>query len=264
MKRRRWCSISHLLLLSVFALFFITAQLQSSCKSRSTAPAVASPSPAPTSPRPSASVSPQLAIDAPPQESGNFRPPDLVELIQLDPTIKLDIRYATANNFVGRPLYTEARAFLQRPAAEALRRAHQKLKKQGYGVLIFDGYRPWAITKLFWEVTPPKLHNFVADPRKGSKHNRGCAIDLSLYDLKTGQEVPMPGAYDEMTERSYPTYQGGTAEQRRTRDLLRTVMEQEGFTVNEYEWWHFDYKDWRQYPILNVSFAELNQPPKEK
>ncbi len=194
-----------------------------------------------------------------PKEAGRFRQPDLVELIKLDATIKLDIRYATANNFVGKPVYQEARAFLQRPAAEALAWAQRKLKAQGYGLLIFDGYRPWAITKLFWDITPPEKHNFVANPAKGSKHNRGCAVDLSLYDLKTGREVAMPGAYDEMTERSYPTYKGGTAEQRQTRDLLRRVMEAEGFRVNEYEWWHFDYRDWPKYPILNLSFAQLDQ-----
>ena len=194
-----------------------------------------------------------------PRETGKFRQPDLVELVKLDPTIKLDIRYATANNFTGRPVYTEARAFLQRPAAEALVRAHRKLKAQGYGLLIFDGYRPWAITKHFWDITPPEKRNFVADPAKGSKHNRGCAVDLSLYDLKTGQEVEMPGAYDEFSERSYPTYKGGTAEQRQRRDLLRRALEAEGFIVNEYEWWHFDYKDWRRYPILNLSFAKLDR-----
>lgn len=255
MKRRRWCSVSHFLLLGVLASFVVIAQLQSSCKTRSVQPAVASPPVAQVSPPPP----PPRTPDTPPVESGKFRQPDLVELVKLDSTIKLDIRYATANNFVGRPLYTEARAFLQRPAAEALQRAHQKLRQQGYGLLIFDGYRPWAITKLFWDVTPPNLHNFVADPRKGSKHNRGCAIDLSLFDLQTGQEVPMPGAYDEMTERSYPTYKGGTAEQRKARDVLRAAMEAEGFAVNEYEWWHFDHKDWRQYPILNMSFAELSR-----
>ena len=255
MKRRRWCSISHFLLLGVLASFALIAQLQSSCKTRGVQPAVASPAAAQVSTPTSPSL--QLTTDAPPVEPGKFRQPDLVELVKLDPTIKLDIRYATANNFVGRPLYTEARAFLQKPATEALQRAHQKLRQQGYGLLIFDGYRPWAITKLFWDVTPPSLHNFVADPRKGSKHNRGCAIDLSLFALQTGQEVSMPGAYDEMTERSYPMYKGGTAEQRRTRDLLRAAMEAEGFAVNEYEWWHFDYKDWRQYPILNVSFAAI-------
>jgi zinc D-Ala-D-Ala dipeptidase len=180
-----------------------------------------------------------------PKETGNFRQPDLVELVKLDPSLKLDIRYATANNFVGRPVYQEARAFLQRPAAEAL--------------LIFDGYRPWAITKLFWEVAPADKRNFVANPTKGSKHNRGCAVDLSLYDLKTGQEVEMPSGYDEFSERAYPAYKGGTAEQRRMREVLRRAMEAEGFRVNEYEWWHFDYQDWPRYPILNVSFAELDQ-----
>ncbi len=255
MKPHRWCSVSHFLLLGLCASFVVVAQLQSSCKTSSGQPAVAAPPAAQVTPP----APPQLTTDSPPVESGKFRQPDLIELIKLDPTIKLDIRYATANNFVGRPLYTEARAFLQKPAAEALQRAHQKLRKQGYGLLIFDGYRPWAITKLFWDVTPPHLHNFVADPRKGSKHNRGCAIDLSLFAWPTGQEVPMPGAYDEMTERSYPTYKGGTAEQRKSRDVLRAALEAEGFAVNEYEWWHFDYKDWRQYPILNVSFAELSK-----
>jgi D-alanyl-D-alanine dipeptidase len=251
--------MSHVLLLGVLAGLFGIAQLQTSCRA-SREPTAISPSPvaqnSPLTPTPALSPS---TTETPPVEPGTFRQPDLVELLKLEPTLKLDVRYATANNFVGRPLYTEARAFLQRPAAEALRRAHQKLRKRGYGLLIFDGYRPWAITKLFWEVTPPHLHNFVADPRKGSKHNRGCAIDLSLFDLKTGQEVEMPGAYDEMTERSYPTYKGGTVEQRKARDILRAAMEAEGFAVNEYEWWHFDYKDWRQYPILNASFAELSQ-----
>jgi D-alanyl-D-alanine dipeptidase len=199
-----------------------------------------------------------------PKEAGKFRQPDLLELSKLDATIKLEIRYATANNFVGKPVYQQARAFLQRPAAEALLRAHRKLQQHGYGLLIFDGYRPWAITKLFWELTPPEKHNFVANPAKGSKHNRGCAVDLSLYDLQTGQEAQMPGAYDEMTARSYPTYKGGTKQQRERRDLLRRAMEAEGFRVNEYEWWHFDYKGWRRYPILDLSFEELDRRAQAK
>jgi D-alanyl-D-alanine dipeptidase len=197
--------------------------------------------------------------DAPPRESGQFRQADLVELTTLDPTIRLDIRYATANNFAGRPVYTEARAFLQRPAAEALVRAHRSLREHGYGVLIFDGYRPWRVTKLFWDITPPAKREFVADPAKGSKHNRGCAVDLSLYDLKTGKEVEMPSGYDEMSERAYPTYAGGTTEARRLRDLLRTAMEHEGFTVEPNEWWHFNYKDWQQYPILDVPFTAIGK-----
>ena len=193
----------------------------------------------------------------PPREEGEFLKPDLVELISLDSSIRLDIRYATTNNFIGRPVYEEGRAFLQRPAARALLRAHRNLKKQGYGLLIFDGYRPWSVTKLFWDSTPADKKVFVADPAKGSKHNRGCAVDLSLYDLKTGKEVAMPGDYDEMTERSYASYTGGTEEQRRARDLLRAAMEREGYTVYPEEWWHFDYRDWQKYPILNLKFADL-------
>ena len=193
----------------------------------------------------------------PPQEAGNFKTTNLVELIRLDSTIKLDIRYAASNNFVGRPVYKEARAFLQKPAAEALVKANASLKPLGYGLLVFDGYRPWSITKLFWDVTPDDKKHFVANPKNGSKHNRGCAVDLSLYDLKTGKEIEMTGAYDEMTERSYPNYTGGTAEQRKMRDLLRSKMEAQGFTVYEYEWWHFDYKDWKEYRITNVPFSEI-------
>lgn len=193
----------------------------------------------------------------PPHEAGPFKKTDLVELIKLDPTIKLDIRYATSNNLVHRPVYTEARAFLQRPAAEAVVRANAALKPLGYGLLIFDGYRPWSVTKIFWDVTSTENKKFVADPKKGSRHNRGCAVDLSLYDLKTGKEIEMTGVYDEMSERSYPDYKGGTDQQRKMRDLLRTKMEEQGFTVYPYEWWHFDFNDWQSYGITNVPFSEI-------
>jgi D-alanyl-D-alanine dipeptidase len=199
----------------------------------------------------------------PPHETGQFRTPELVELVKLDPTIKLDIRYATANNFAGRAVYTEPRAFLQRPAAEALVRAGRRLRAAGYGLLVFDGYRPWTVTKLFWDITPADKKQYVADPAKGSRHNRGCAVDLSLYDLKTGREVAMPSGYDEMTERAHVDYRGGSEAARRLRDLLRAAMEAEGFTVYAEEWWHYDYKDWREYPILNLSFAELAQPQRK-
>jgi len=183
---------------------------------------------------------------------------DLVELVRMDSTIHLDIRYATADNFMGRPMYSAPRAFLQRPAAMALLRIHRALKKLGYGVLVFDGYRPWAVTKKFWDETPPEKRKFVASPVKGSRHNRGCAVDLSLYDVKTGREVEMPSPYDEFSDRAAGTYEGGTAEQRRTRTLLRTAMAAEGFTIEPSEWWHFDYRDWARYPILDVSFEALS------
>jgi CubicO group peptidase (beta-lactamase class C family)/D-alanyl-D-alanine dipeptidase len=193
----------------------------------------------------------------PPDEQGEFRKPDLVDLETLDDTIKLDIRYATTNNFLSTPLYTSARAYMQRPAAQALVRVNKKLADQGYGLLIHDAYRPWHVTKMFWDATPEKQHIFVADPAKGSRHNRGCAVDLTLYDRKTGQPVVMTGGYDEMSDRSYPDYLGGTSLERWHRDRLRRSMEAEGFTVYEAEWWHFDYKDWKQYAIGNRTFEEI-------
>jgi zinc D-Ala-D-Ala dipeptidase len=197
--------------------------------------------------------------DRPPPEEGEFRPPDLVEVTRLDRTIRLDIRYATARNFVGRPVYPQARAFLQRPAAEALARVNRALRRDGYGLVVFDGYRPWHVTKLFWDLTPEGKKEFVADPARGSRHNRGCAVDLTLYHLKTGRRIEMPSAYDDFSERAHINYAGGTEEQRRHRDLLRAAMEAEGFAVYEPEWWHYDYKDWREYPILNLTFAEISR-----
>ena len=196
---------------------------------------------------------------APPKENGDFLPTDLVELTKLDPTIKLDIRYATTNNLFGTRFYSQARAFLQRPAAEALVRVNQKLHKQGYGLLVHDAYRPWYVTKVFWDATPDDKKIFVANPSQGSRHNRGAAVDLTLYDLKTGNPVEMVGTYDELTDRSYPDYPGGTSLQRWHRQLLRDTMESEGFTVYEAEWWHFDYQDWRKFRIGNARFEDIIQ-----
>jgi D-alanyl-D-alanine dipeptidase len=208
--------------------------------------------------KPLAQIRNEALAARPPQERGPFRKPDLVELAPLDRAIHLDIRYATTNNFLGMPVYTQPRAFLQRPAAEALLRALHKLQPLGYGLLIHDGYRPWYVTKIFWEATPADGKIFVADPAQGSRHNRGCAVDLTLYDLKTGQSVEMTGLYDEMSPRSFPDYPGGTSLERWRRDLLRWAMESEGFMVFESEWWHFDYKDWREYAIGNVPFEKLD------
>jgi D-alanyl-D-alanine dipeptidase len=207
--------------------------------------------------RPLAEIRAEALAASPPQEKGPFRPSDLVELASLDRAIRLDIRYATRNDFLGVPVYTQARAFLQRPAAEALLRALERLQPLGYGLLVHDGYRPWYVSKIFWEATPADGKVFVADPAQGSRHNRGCAVDLTLYDLKTGEPVEMTGLYDEMSPRSFPDYPGGTTLERWHRDLLRWAMESEGFTVFESEWWHFDYKDWREYAIGNVPFEKL-------
>lgn len=195
---------------------------------------------------------------SPPPEVGDFRDADLVDLTTLDPTIRLDIRYATTNNFTGAVFYQQPRAFMQRPAAEAVVRVNQRLKEHGLGLLIHDAYRPWHVTKMFWDATPDDLKDFVANPKSGSRHNRGCAVDLTLYDLKTGRPIQMVAGYDEFSPRSFPLYPGGTARQRWYRRLLRQTMEVEDFTVYEYEWWHFDYKDWKKYRIGNRTFESIS------
>lgn len=198
-----------------------------------------------------------LAAEPPVENNALMKKADLVDLAKMDPGLKFDIRYAGTNNFLGTPFYTSARAFLQKPAAEALVRVNKRLEKEGFGLMIHDAYRPWHVTKMFYDATPPRFHHFVADPSKGSRHNRGCAVDLTLYDRRTGKAVDMVGGYDEFSDRSYPNYPGGTSLQRQRRDLLRRAMEEEGFTVFENEWWHFDYHDWRSYPIGNQRFDDV-------
>ena len=195
----------------------------------------------------------------PPKEPSPRQPADLVDLRNLDAGLRFDIRYAGTDNFMGFPLYEHAGAFLQRPAAEALVRANAALRPYGFGLMIHDGYRPWRVTKLFWDATPPDAHIFVANPAKGSRHNRGCAVDLTLYDLRTGQAVEMTSRYDEMSPRAFADYPGGTSLQRWRRDLLRRVMEAQGFDVYPQEWWHFDYRAWADYAIGTASFTELEQ-----
>jgi len=200
----------------------------------------------------------QAALEAtPPTETGDIRPADLVDLTSLSKSIKLDIRYASTNNFTGAVFYKQPKAFMQRPAAEALVRVHRRLKKSGFGLLIHDAYRPWHVTKMFWDATPAEMKDFVANPANGSRHNRGCAVDLTLYDLATGKPIQMVAGYDEFSNRSFPLYPGGTTRQRWHRDFLRRSMEAEGFSVYEYEWWHFDFKDWKKYRIGNQTFEEI-------
>ena len=204
----------------------------------------------------------------PPQETGPFRQSDLVELIKLDPTIKLDIRYATKNNFLGKPVYKEARAFLQRPAAEALVRINQSLRKQGYGLIIHDGYRPWYVTRIFWDVTPEDKKIFVADPAKGSRHNRGCAVDLTLMDA-TGKEIDMGTPYDFLGKLAEPRHEETflaegklTQVQLDNRHILRDAMVAGGFKTIPNEWWHFNYLTGEElhaaYKPLDVPFEQLS------
>lgn len=195
----------------------------------------------------------------PPSEPGSFRQPELVDLRRLDAGFRFDIRYATARNFLGVPVYRSPGAYLQRPAAEALVTVQHQLEQQGLGLLIFDAYRPWYVTWIFWQATPPPLREFVADPARGSRHNRGCAVDLTLCDLRTGAPLPMPTDYDDFSPRAHIDYPGADPVARANRDLLRSVMEQAGFEPYPPEWWHYDFHEWRNYPILNLSFEELER-----
>ncbi|QXQ08036.1 M15 family metallopeptidase [Sphingosinicellaceae bacterium] len=182
---------------------------------------------------------------------------ELVTLADVVPGIRVDIRYATAHNFMGFPVYDRAGAYARPSVAAALARVQATLSTQGYGLVVHDAYRPWSVTKLFWDVVPPEYRAFVADPAVGSKHNRGCAIDLSLCDARTGVLLAMPSRYDEPTVRASSAYRGGTSRARWHRDRLRDAMEANGFVVQPDEWWHFDFKAWQDYPIEDVSFAAL-------
>lgn len=134
-------------------------------------------------------------------------------------TLCFDIRYATADNFVSRQVYPFAKAYLLEHVAVDLLKVHASLEKQGFGLLIYDGYRPWHVTKIFWDVLPPEKRKFVADPAKGSVHNRGCAVDLSIFHLRSGKPCAMPSDFDETTDRAAIRYEGGTEIERFHRDL---------------------------------------------
>ena len=178
----------------------------------------------------------------------------LVELQRLDPGIRLDLRYATADNFTGHPLYAKARALLLPEPAQALARVQQSLQRQGYGLVIYDAYRPWSVTQALWDAASEadRRNDYVADPAMGSRHNRGCAVDLSLYDLESGQPVAMPSAFDEFSERAHADWPGGSAPARRHRELLRRAMEAQGYSVLPNEWWHFNYRDCDRQPLLDI------------
>ena len=181
----------------------------------------------------------------------------LVDLKKLDDEFQLDIRYASTNNFMRSKFYKNERAFFNMSAADRLIEAKNDLKELGYGIIIYDAYRPWFVTKMFSEGTPANLKHFVANPENGSSHNKGCAIDIGLYDIETGESIVMISGYDEFTERAYPNYMGGSKKQRDIRDMLIQVMERNDFTVYEYEWWHFNYNGCDS-GIMNYSFEELD------
>lgn len=181
--------------------------------------------------------------------------PDLVDLARFDARLRLDIRYATPNNFMGRVLYPVPKAAAQRPVAEALSRVQTRAEAAGYGLLIFDAYRPWRITRMMWEETPPEQREFVANPATGSRHNRGCSIDLSLH--KDGVEVVMPSPYDDFTPAAYRSNTAAAPQAIAASRMLEEWMVAEGFVPLANEWWHYDWAEWRQYPIMDVPLEDV-------
>ena len=199
----------------------------------------------------------QVVPDVATYESLVRQNPDkrLVNLQQFIPGIAIDIRYATTNNFMHQQLYPVAKAYLRYPAALALRDVENELAPQGLGLKIFDGYRPYSITEKMWE--PVKNADFVADPAQGSRHNRGAAVDLTLVDLRTGEELPMPSNYDEFSDRARRNYAGGPADALANRQKLEDVMKRHGFEPLPSEWWHFDYAGWKDFELMDVPLTTL-------
>jgi len=182
---------------------------------------------------------------------------ELVDLEKVIPDVVLDIRYASDNNFTGEVIYKAPKAFARRPVAEALKLAQDSLKTYNLGLLIYDAYRPYAATLRFYEVYPNT--DFVADPKNGSRHNRGCAIDLSLVNLETGKEIPMPSEFDDFSEKAHPDYDNLPEEVKANRAFLFDIMAHFGFTYLSTEWWHFEYHGWKDYPLTDLSFVELSE-----
>jgi D-alanyl-D-alanine dipeptidase len=183
----------------------------------------------------------------------------LVALDKYVPQIRLNIKYATADNLMGRPVYKTSQAFLRRPAALALAGVQKELRQYGYGLMIFDGYRPYSATVEFYEKF--RDSTYVASPYTGSRHNRGCAVDLTLYDLQTGKPLSMPTAFDSFDKRAWANYANLPPPVLHHRELLQEVMLRHGFQIYPYEWWHFDYAGWKQFPLMDIPFEALSAAP---
>jgi D-alanyl-D-alanine dipeptidase len=187
------------------------------------------------------------------------RDPDkrLVDVEGVVPNVVIDVRYATTNNFMHSTLYPVAKVYLRAPAANALGEVQRDLAREGLGLKVFDGYRPYSVTEKMWE--PIKNEDFVANPAKGSRHNRGAAVDLTLIDLRSGQELAMPTPYDDFTSRARQDFNDLPADVIANRAKLRDAMIRHGFEPLPSEWWHFDYASWRRFELMNVPLETLGR-----
>lgn len=183
---------------------------------------------------------------------------------RLSNPFSFDIRYARDDNFIKRKVYHSPDAFILNQVAEDLIKVQHELERHGYGILVFDAYRPWSVTKLFWDGSNDHDRQFLADPAKGSAHNRGCAIDLSMYYLNNGKAVTMPSDFDEMNEKAYVDYAEGDLRARESRDLLQATMKANGFYGIKNEWWHFNHASHQEWPVMNFTFEEIAQAPKSQ
>ncbi len=182
---------------------------------------------------------------------------ELINLAEFIPGIVLEIGYATTKNFTGKKIYTMARAYARKPVAEALKKIQANLMKQGLELKIFDGYRPYSATVMFYETYHDTT--YVASPYKGSRHNRGCALDLTLIDSNTGKELQMPTEWDSFKKEAWPTTPVADPIIRKNRKTLIDAMEKHGFKVNASEWWHFDFVGWQKYAVMDIDFEELEK-----
>lgn len=171
------------------------------------------------------------------------------------PNIRKDVRYATAANFTRQVLYPQAAVYLRLPAAKALKAVQMELNKKGLGLLMYDGYRPYHITEKMWQIVPDD--RYAADPAKGSGHNRGVAVDLTIIDLHTNKPLTMPTDFDDFTEKAHHNYSVSDPAIAANRKLLRNIMEAHGFIALETEWWHYYLKDYKQYPLTDLPFSSL-------
>ncbi len=179
----------------------------------------------------------------------------LTNLETVVPSVKKDIKYATVDNVTGKVLYASPRVFLRYPAAIALKKIADELALNGIGIVVYDAYRPYSITKKIWDAV--RDENYAASPKTGSRHNRGCAIDLGLYDLKTGKLLLMPTVFDDFTVKAHHDFADIPLEIRVNRALLRTVMEKHGFVALETEWWHYDFSGWQNFPLMDIEFEAV-------
>ncbi|WCL49757.1 M15 family metallopeptidase [Leptospira sp. GIMC2001] len=180
---------------------------------------------------------------------------ELVDLELFIPDLILDIRYATKNNFTKQVIYNQPKAFARKNVAKDLSKAQKEFLKLGYVLKIFDAYRPYSATVLFFEIIGDT--RYVASPAKGSKHNRGCAIDLTLSNSKTLEELNMPTEFDSFRKEAWSNYPLKDRNQIENRSLLISIMSQYGFQVNPTEWWHFDHQSCKGFELLDVTFEDL-------